>query len=623
MKKLMYKSLLWALLLPVVLLSCKEDDPTLGAPPTAADAAFTFESTAESDNIIELTNTSSAFLKKWDFGNGQSAEGDVVEVTYPFQGDYEVTLTVFTSGGSMTTQQTIHIAETDLTLLKPVYSLISGDSPEGKTWIIASSAAGHMGIGPADGSSPSWWAAGPNEKSDTGLYDDKFTFKLNGFAFVQTTNGDVYVNNAQASKFPGAYPNKGDQTAPYTAPANLTWSVTTDGAGKDYINITNNGFIGYYAGASKYEIISITENEMVIKFVDAVTPGNAWFHKLIVDGYTPPGPSTSTLPLNFEGAKPPFNGFGGSTYDVVANPNASGINTSSKVAKYVKGMDGNWAGIETTLSAKLDFSTNTVFKYKVYSPVAGKALFKIEDAANSSTFIEVFRDVTEVNQWQEITFDFTGAASNTYNKIALFLDFDNNNGGTFYLDDIQQAFVPSVLTEADLTGGSSKSWILKPAAGSFGVGPGKGNLSWWPGGEDISGVRTCLFNDEFIFKTGGVYEYDANDDIWGEGYMGLTDGCTAESNMPAAAADWKSGIHSFTFTPASSGTPASITVNGLGAFIGIPKAYNGGEYSAAPPTNSTVTYEVLNYVKNGSSETLSIAVNIAGEGYWNFVLIPK
>src|SRR5688572_3427220 len=153
MKKSMYKSLLWALLIPVVMISCKEDDPTLGAPPTAADAAFTFESTAASDNIIELTNSSSAFLKKWDFGNGESAEGDVVQVTYPFQGDYEVTLTVFTSGGNIATKQTIHIAETDLSLLKPVYSLISGDSPSGKTWIIASSVAGHMGIGPADSAS--------------------------------------------------------------------------------------------------------------------------------------------------------------------------------------------------------------------------------------------------------------------------------------------------------------------------------------------------------------------------------------------------------------------------------------------------------------------------------------
>src|SRR5690606_4536359 len=104
---------------------------------------------------------------------------------------------------------------------------------------------------------------------------------------------------------------------------------------------------------------------------------NAWFMRLIPLGFEPelppppPPPATSTMPINFEGAKPPFNGFGETIFDVVDNPDASGINTSAKVALYEKGMEGNWAGIETALSAKLDFSTNTLIKYKVYSPVTG------------------------------------------------------------------------------------------------------------------------------------------------------------------------------------------------------------------------------------------------------------
>jgi hypothetical protein len=209
--------------------------------------------------------------------------------------------------------------------------------------------------------------------------------------------------------------------------------------------------------------------------------------------------------------------------------------------------------------------------------------------------------------------------------MALFLDFDNNAGGTFYLDDIRQASVPAELTLAALTGGSAKTWKLKPAAGSFGVGPGKGDMSWWPGGADISGDRPCLFNDEFIFKTGNVYQYDTKGDIFGEGYMGGgLNGCTADSNLPANAAAWGSGTHSFVFTPAAGADPATIAVTGTGAFIALPKAYNGGEYGAAPPTpNATVTYEVLNYVKTASSETLTIAVGIGGGGYWTFVLVAQ
>jgi hypothetical protein len=625
MKKIINRSLIWILIIPVFMIACKEEDPTLGAVPTAADVEFTFVPTAVSDNIIKLTNTSPGFLKKWDFGNGQTAEGNEVQVTYPFAGDYEVTLTVYTSGGSLASKQTVHIAQTDLSLLSPIYSLLTGGpgSPEGKTWVIASTVGGHMGVGPADAASPIWWSANAGDKSDVGLYDDKYTFKLTGFKFVQATNGDVYINTAQGPNFPGAYENKGDLTAPYDAPDNLTWSITKNAAGHDVINIVNPGFIGYYSGVSSYEILSATESEISIKFLDTADGGRAWFHKLVPDGYVPPVTAT-TLPVDFEGAKPPFNGFGGTTFDVVANPSATGINTSAKVGKYVKGFDGNWAGIETTLSTKLDFSTNTVFKYKVYASVAGKALFKIEEAGNTANFVEKSVMFTEENQWKELTFDFSGTPANVYNKIALFLDFDNNNGGTFYIDDIRQASVPAVLTEADLTGGSSKSWVLKPAAGSFGVGPNKGADGWWPNGLDISGDRPCLFNDEFIFKTGGVYEYDANGDIFGEAYMGLTpDGCKDESTLPVNAAAWGSKTHAFTFTPAAGDDPATIKVTGTGAFIALPKAYNGGEYTAAPPTaDGSVTYEVLSYVKNGSSETLKISVNING-GFWTFVLIPK
>jgi hypothetical protein len=442
MRKIIY-NISWILVLQVILFGCKEEEPVLETPPPAEAAVFTFTSTTESDNIINLTNDGPGFLKKWDFGNGETAEGNTVQVTYPFQGEYEVTLTIFTSGGSATSKQTIVIEKTDLSLLKPVYTLLTGGDayPEGKAWVIDASRAGHFGIGPADAASPIWWAAPPNDKSGTGLYDDKHIFKLDQLTFVQETNGDVYLNGAQQANFPGAYVNKGDYTAPYDGKENLRWSVSENAQEKQFITINGGGFIGYFAGSYTYEILSISENELNIKYIDAAVPANAWFLRLIPEGFEPPPPpppATTTLPADFEGAKPPFNGFGGSTYDVVDNPSATGINTSAKVGQYVKGGDGNWAGIETTLNATLDFATNTTIKYKVYSPVTGRALFKIEEAGNNQNFVEVFADITKVNEWEELSFDFTGTTGGVYNKFALFLDFDNNAGGTFYFDDIRQ-----------------------------------------------------------------------------------------------------------------------------------------------------------------------------------------
>ncbi|MBL6444737.1 PKD domain-containing protein [Fulvivirga sp. 29W222] len=631
----------WILALLILVTACDpygEEDLELGPPPTAEDAVISMTANAENANIIHFKNASSAFLKVWDFGNGSGAKGDDVTGIFPLKGTYEVTLTVYTSGGSISSSTTVEIAETNPLLLDiPVYNMLTGgaDAVDGKTWVIDATRSAHFGVGPnpsdpAVGDYPNWYAAGINEKAGAGLYNDKFTFKLDGFSFAQKTDGDVFINTLQAGNFPGAFENAGDYTAPYTAPDNLTWSVSEDTDGNQVINIKNGGFIGYFTGTYNYQIVSLEENELFIRYEDTENPELAWYQRLVPEGFTappPPPPAVSSLPVDFEGALPPFNGFGGSTYQVIDNPDASGINTSAKVGEYVKGTDGNWAGIETALDAKIDFSTLNLIKYKVYSPVAGKALFKLESVDGSATPVEVFADVTKVNEWEELIFDFSGTASNTYDKIAIFLDFDNNNGGTFYIDDIRQSAEEAVLTEEALTGGSSKIWRLKPAAGAFGVGPNKGSDAWFPNGADISGDRPCLFNDLFIFKTGSVYEYDAQGDIYGESYMGLSDGCQNESNLIGTDAEpWASGTHIFSLTPATETDPAYITVTGTGAFIALPKAYNGGEYSAAPPTtDASVVYEVLSYVNNGTTETLSITIDIAGDGsaFWSFVLVAE
>jgi PKD repeat protein len=445
MKKI-FNRLTWMLAIVLLVLSCKEEDPTLGVAPTVDDAVFTFAPTAENDNIINFTNDSDAFLKTWDFGNGTKAKGNNVVGTFPVKGSYNVTLTVYNAGGSASYTTTVEIAETDPTLLDiPVYNMLTGGAskPEGKTWIIDYARAGHFGVGPnpssGQGDTPEWYAAGVNEKDGGGLYNDKYTFKLADFEFVMETEGDIYLNGKQQSVFPGSYESPvGDYTAPYNSPGNLTWSVSEDDDGNQFVTISPGGFIGYYTGVSTYKIVSLEENEMFLRYEDAADPGLAWYLRLIPDGFTPPEPepTTTSLPISFETtAKPPFVGFGGSTYEVASNPSVGGINNTAKVGKTVKGTE-TWAGIVTDLDSKLDFSVNNTFKLKVYSPVAGVAKLKIEVQGSPSTNKEVDANITQVNQWQELTFDFSGTASDTYNKLALFFDFGQTAQNTFYFDDV-------------------------------------------------------------------------------------------------------------------------------------------------------------------------------------------
>ncbi len=125
------------------------------------------------------------------------------------------------------------------------------------------------------------------------------------------------------------------------------------------------------------------------------------------------------------------------TPEVVANPDASGINTSANVAEWVRGEGYQWAHVYTDLEGKIDFSTGTTFQLKVYSPIACEVLFKLEDKANAGTFVEIMGNVTTPNQWELLTYDFSGAASGTYDKVVIFFDFATTTDNTFFFDDVE------------------------------------------------------------------------------------------------------------------------------------------------------------------------------------------
>ncbi|MBX7242021.1 MAG: hypothetical protein K1X92_09755 [Bacteroidia bacterium] len=87
-----------------------------------------------------------------------------------------------------------------------------------------------------------------------------------------------------------------------------------------------------------------------------------------------------TLPITFDDTNVTYTmtDFDGGTTAVVANPNSSGINTTPNVLQMIKNPGQPWGGTKITLASALDFSTNNVFKMKVYSPRSGcPVLFKI------------------------------------------------------------------------------------------------------------------------------------------------------------------------------------------------------------------------------------------------------
>ena len=62
-------------------------------------------------------------------------------------------------------------------------------------WMWNNEVAGHFGCGPDLAGPAGWWAAGPNEKADWSLYNDRMTFTADGkYQFNPGDDGKVYVN---------------------------------------------------------------------------------------------------------------------------------------------------------------------------------------------------------------------------------------------------------------------------------------------------------------------------------------------------------------------------------------------------------------------------------------------
>jgi len=153
-------------------------------------------------------------------------------------------------------------------------------------------------------------------------------------------------------------------------------------------------------------------------------------------------PNYLALPFTFQSTTYgyPFEGFGGGSVTVVNNPDPSGINTSTKVGKMVKGPPEVYGGSIIELVNPINFSASKIFKVKVYSPrVGAKLLLKLE--GNGAPF-EKEVATTTAGVWEELTFDFSTINTGlSYQKVVLIFDLgvvgDGSANFTYYFDDIR------------------------------------------------------------------------------------------------------------------------------------------------------------------------------------------
>jgi len=155
----------------------------------------------------------------------------------------------------------------------------------------------------------------------------------------------------------------------------------------------------------------------------------------------------TALPVNFESTPPAFTVFGNSTYSIISNPNASGLNTSATVLGTVHGNE-TWAGLFFDVTNKLNFTTDTVIQIMVWAPAIGTMRLKLEDKTNGTVFWEADQAVTVASQWTQLTWDLSGVGT-LYDKVVLFPGWGVTSG-TFYLDNIEQGTASGIGMEEGL-----------------------------------------------------------------------------------------------------------------------------------------------------------------------------
>ncbi len=139
-----------------------------------------------------------------------------------------------------------------------------------------------------------------------------------------------------------------------------------------------------------------------------------------------------TWTMDQNGTNPPL--------EFIANPVSGGSNTTATVAKFTALQSGQpWALTYTDDMDDFIFdATNTTVKIMVYKSVISDVAIKFEGA---SAPIELKQPNTVVDQWEELTYDFSAVTGNTYGRLVIIPDFQldpvRTSDNIIYLDEIQ------------------------------------------------------------------------------------------------------------------------------------------------------------------------------------------
>ncbi|WP_396602581.1 family 16 glycosylhydrolase [Algibacter sp. R77976] len=301
------------LFLTLVLLStsCQEDDAVVGDIITPTNVTIAAEIVGvDADNpygdgsgFVNFTATAdNEITYQFDFGDGNEDVEPSGEIQHRFTvtgvNTFTVVVNAVGTGGVMSSTSMNVEVFSSFSDLEAVDMMAGSTIGGNKTWYWAANVATHVGLGPYEddyGSGefawPAWWnSIGPWDEEKSCMYTNEFVFTRleEGLTFEQTVgpafipgtyagvigvDGDTCHDESVATTMFGV---KNVSFLPSSSKAALEGSYNDAPYRGTSFEISDGGFMGWYAGASSYDIISVTDDELYVRYVEAGNV-NVWY----------------------------------------------------------------------------------------------------------------------------------------------------------------------------------------------------------------------------------------------------------------------------------------------------------------------------------------------------------
>jgi hypothetical protein len=470
--------------------------------------------------------------------------------------------------------------------------------------------AGALGVGDGLGNT-GWWANGAGDVDTRScLFDDIFRFGADG-SFANVMGDETWLEPWQgaAAESCGApvAPHDGSNAATYAYDGDAS-TITVSGLGAHIglPKVINGAEIDNVANAATsvvYMVSAMTDTTMTLDIQVAGT--GHWRFKLVK--IVPPAIAGDWKLASEAGALGVGDGLGNTGW--WAN-GAGDVDTRSCLFDDIFrfGADGSFTNVmgdETWLEPWQGAAAESCGAPVAPHDGSNAATYAYDGDASTITVsgLGAHIGLPKVINGAEIDNTANAATSVVYMVSAMTdttMTLDIQVAGTGHWRFKLVKIVPSAI---------AGDWKLAPEAGALGVGDGLGNTGWWANGAGDVDTRSCLFDDIFRFGADGSFTNVMGDETWLEPWQGAA----AEScGAPVAPHD---GSNAATYVHDE--VANTLTVDGLGAHIGLPKVTNGAEIDNTANAATSVVY----MVSAMTATTMTLDIQVAGTGHWRYKLV--